>query len=213
VSEISPSSIGENDAEFARRISECLNVEQMKTVRDEFLLKKNLARPDEFNADVLIPIEQPATTGRVAHRITIDGESHIFEGANEAEASAAELAFLRTLPTTAAQPRDDAGRFFRTAQGAADEAAAAKEEAEAIRISNAAELELRFKRSEVSAAEYLEQSGAIEKHLEKQGISVDALKAQSAQMAASTAYVATWKEATSAFLRSPGPHYRTSQRS
>ena len=61
-----------------------------------------------------------------------------------------------------------------------------------------AELELQFKRGEISTADYLDQSGAFDDILAKRGISSDALKSAVDRNDAS-AYEQSWAEATEAF--------------
>jgi hypothetical protein len=82
--------------------------------------------------------------------------------------------------------RDTQGRFT-AEQGRADEDTFAK-----------ADLELKFKRGDISTDEYLAQSGAIERHLAAQGISVDALRETT-----NKAYEGEWVNATNEFIRSP----------
>jgi hypothetical protein len=77
------------------------------------------------------------------------------------------------------------------------------EESEEMRIVRQSELELRFKRGEISAADYLRQSGAVDDYLESKGISVDALK-ETVQEKANTAFVQSWSEATEIFKNGVG---------
>jgi len=80
-------------------------------------------------------------------------------------------------------------------QAAADAAAAAE-------IVAKADLDRRFKAGEISAADYIEQSGALRDYLDKQGIPLDALRA-SVEQSQGTAYEQSWAQATETFLRSP----------
>ena len=59
------------------------------------------------------------------------------------------------------------------------------------------ELELKFKRGEISTDEYLAQSGAIERHLASQGLSLEALRA-----ATDRGLINDWESATDEFLQS-----------
>lgn len=76
-------------------------------------------------------------------------------------------------------------------QPTAEEQAAAK-----------AELELKFKRGEISTAEFLEQSGAVDEYLSKRGVPIDALKAAVDRNQESTEQQ-SWETATQKFLNSP----------
>lgn len=64
-----------------------------------------------------------------------------------------------------------------------------------------AELELKFKRGEISTADYLEQSGAYEDFLAKKGLSIDALKA-TVEQTQTAQYEKSWQQATEEFLHS-----------
>jgi len=80
-------------------------------------------------------------------------------------------------------------------------AAAAAEKAATERAAAQADLELKFKRGEVSTQEYLEQSGAVKDYLEKQGVPLDELRASVEQTRQRT-YEQSWADATTAFLKS-----------
>jgi hypothetical protein len=65
-----------------------------------------------------------------------------------------------------------------------------------------ADLELKFKRGDISAADYIEQSGAVKDYLERQGVPVEALKAtlEKSQLDQETQ---SWADATQVFLHGP----------
>jgi len=79
-------------------------------------------------------------------------------------------------------------------------AAAAKAAAEQS-IVDKAELELKFKRGEITADAYLEQSGAVKTYLEKQGVPLDELK-RSIEDGRSRGFEQSWADATQDFLKS-----------
>jgi len=146
---------------------------------------QHLVQRDIYSPDVLIPVDQPApgTPRAFAKSVTVDGEKHIFESATEEGANEALLAFIRESANEPAErPRDsESGRFVARTD---DTDPVAK-----------AELELKFKRGEISTEDYLAQSGAIERHLEAQGISIEAL-----QQATNERTAASWAQATQEFL-------------
>jgi hypothetical protein len=155
----------------------------------------------ENDPSILTPVEQPATAPRKAKSITVNSVTKVIEGADDAEVTALELEYLRSLATTSSneKPRSPDGRF--TAEhGRSDENAARAEEADAaaeiIRKSN---LELAFKRGEISASDYIDQSGAVASYLEKQGVPIDELKAQ-VEEKSNKKYEAGWEAATKEFL-------------
>lgn len=85
-----------------------------------------------------------------------------------------------------------------------DEAAekAAADKASADRAAANAELELKFKRGEISASDYLEQSGAVSDYLEKQGVPLSELKA-SVEQNRNSSFEKSWEQAVQEFLSSP----------
>jgi hypothetical protein len=198
MSDISPSKIT-TDAAFEKAVSECTSVHEISKLMHDREIQLGLVRRDEFNPEVLIPVEQPATAApqTVTRTIEYNGQKRVITGNSADDLQKQEIAFFRSLEIT--EPiRDDRGRF--TADHKKGEAA---EIAEAKRISDAAELELAWKRGSITGAEYLERSGAIEEHLEKRGISVEALKAQTAEIIGGDIYEQSWRDAVTDFLRSP----------
>jgi hypothetical protein len=194
MSDISPSAI-QTDAEFERLVSEAASSEEIKKLMLDRALAQNLVRRDEFNPSVILPVEKPATAARVAHRVTINGESHIFEGKDEAEANAAELAYLRSLtPPTAAQHRDDAVRFTAD-QGKCDEAAAQLSETEAAELIRRTQLETDFKAGRVSTEQFLLESGALQRAIDARAEQIRAEEKNSTQ------FKQSWADATEEFKR------------
>jgi hypothetical protein len=64
-------------------------------------------------------------------------------------------------------------------------------------VADRVELDLKFKRGDLTTAEYLEKSGAFEEYLQNQGLSIDALRTVSDR-----GYTQSWAEATEKFLNS-----------
>ena len=132
-------------------------------------------------------------TSRFTSTEVIGGRSFTFEADTESElnqmvANAFRVAYAvkEDEPAQAAQTVDAAA-----AQKAAEEQAAAK-----------ADLELKFKRGEISAADYIEQSGAVDEYLAKKGIPIESLKATVEQNQA-TQFEKSWAQATEEFKNSP----------
>jgi len=121
------------------------------------------------------------------------------EGGSPEELANAETSLYQQVLEQSAEPpagqhRDAQGRFVRDDTGETPEAKAAREQ-DAVKR---ADLELRFKRGDISSAEYLESSGAITEYLQNHGVNQDALVAVS-----DLVYQNTWSQATEQFLNSP----------
>jgi hypothetical protein len=183
--------------EMEAALAECFSAEDIKKVFRDAMLEQNLVEADPFDPSMLHPREEAAPATRFGAKITINGKTHVAEGSSQAEADAkiAEIIRAATHPTT----RDDQGRFTAD-QGRRDEAAA---KAAADGAVAAAELELKFKRGEITTADYLEQSGAMEQFFAKKGINLSDVE-ESAQKAAGERITQSWQEATTEFLNSAG---------
>jgi hypothetical protein len=126
----------------------------------------------------------------------IGGKELTFEAESQGEldrmvANAYRVAFAVKSPEVAtAEPVVDVLKQEADAAAKAAADAAAK-----------AELELKFRRGEIPVDEYLTQSGAINRFLEKEGVSIDALKATVSQNQ-NTQFEKSWAEATEEFLHS-----------
>jgi hypothetical protein len=128
----------------------------------------------------------------------IGGRDFEFSGANEDEVNQMILNAYRIAYTV----REDAAPMVETvhtvdpAAEAAAVAAAAAAEATAK-----AELELKFKRGEITAADYIEQSGAMDAYLAAKGVPIEALKA-TVEQSQDSQEQQSWAEASEAFLHS-----------
>jgi hypothetical protein len=80
---------------------------------------------------------------------------------------------------------------------------AARQQAAAdAEVARRADVELKFKRGEITAAQYIEETGAMADYLSKQGISIDALKS-TVEHNQSNQFEKSWEQATTEFLNSP----------
>lgn len=128
---------------------------------------------------------------------TIGGKEFTFEGASELEVerminNAYKVAYAVQAPEArVAEVVVDPAIAAAAAQKAAEDEATLK-----------AELELKFKRGEINAADYIEQSGAMKDYLAKQGVPLDALR-NAVTQSQETAETQSWADATKVFLNSP----------
>jgi hypothetical protein len=189
------------DAEFERAVAAASSAEEIKSLMHDRAVQQGLVVPDLYSPDVLLPVEQP-TPRRFGKAVTVDGQKRFFEADSELELEREignyfreTLAARDTNPErqqqqqSTDQPRDAAtGRFTAEPEATTDGGEAVAR----------AELELRFKRGEISTDEYLTASGAIERHLAAQGIDMNALREASAQQ-----FHQSWAQATQEFLNSP----------
>lgn len=125
---------------------------------------------------------------------TIGGRVFTFEASSQAELNemvmnAYRVAYAVQSPNT------------EVSVDPAVEAAEAKKREEAAAAARA-EADLKFKRGEISAADYIEQTGAMDAYLEKKGISVDDLKT-AIEQSRTASYQKSWAEATEEFRNSP----------
>jgi hypothetical protein len=184
------------DAEFERAVAAASSAEEIKTLMHDRAVQLGIVVPDLYSPDVLLPVDQP-TPKRFGKSVTVDGQKRFFEADSELELEREignyfreTLAAQETNPARQQQQqsRDEStGRFVPADQGHAEEDAFVR-----------ADLELRFKRGEISTDEYLAQSGAIERHLAAQGVDMEALREVGAKK-----FEQSWEQATQEFLQSP----------
>jgi hypothetical protein len=183
---------------IAKKVREARSADEVAQIFRDAYVEQGLATNNDYDPSIYTPTarsEQPTPT-RYAKTLTVDGTKYVLESDSEQGLVQKEIAFYRSLQTqtTATEvARDDQGRFTtERAQGRADENLVAK-----------AELELKFKRGEISTEEFLAQSGAIESYLEQQGIPLDTLK-EVAQERQDTRILQSWQDATNEFLNGAG---------
>jgi|SRR6267378_1017086 len=148
---------------------------EISGIMSQARLSQGLVRPD-WDPSFLIEVENTAAPRKFAKSITVDGQKRIFEAESELELERSIGDYFRALQgaqesnparqqqQTTEQPRNERGQFVSA------EDAAAK-----------AELELQFKRGDISTSDYLQKSGAISDYLQKAGVPLEDLKAQIAQ--------------------------------
>ncbi len=155
-----------------------------------------LVRRDIFSPDVLIPVEPSTSPRTFSRKIAVDGIEKVITADTELALEKSVGAFYReqfaAAPAAAEQPRDEDGRFV----------SAAEHEAAQLELVRQSDLELRFKRGEIDTSTYLAESGAIERHLESQGISVEDLRSAVSEKSA-VRFERSWSDATTEFLNSP----------
>jgi hypothetical protein len=160
-------SILEDNAEFNEKAKD-MSPEQIKELARELLTRPNagFAR-DIFSPDVLVPTQ--AEPQNYAITVTIRGRKHIVEGRTPEELRENQIALMeRELngesQQSTEQPRNERGQFVSADAQAEPDAAEqqAQADADAAQAANDAELRLKMMRGEISATQYLEQSGALD---------------------------------------------------
>jgi hypothetical protein len=176
-----------------KEISEALP-DQIKSIMARAALEQALVTPDPYNPSLLHPTaladHAPRKFGKY---ITINSTKYLVEGASPEELANAETSLYEQVlgqGDNNEQARDAQGRFVH--EPTPEEKAAGELEA-----SNRADLELRFKRGDITAEQYLEQSGAVATYLQNHGMDPEALIAVS-----DLVYTNTWAQSTEAFLNS-----------
>jgi len=192
------------NADLEKRLHAAQSGAEIQEIMHQEAVRQGLCVPDEADPNVLIPTAkaealEAGTFQNLTRKITVNGVSHILEGADEADLTRAEVDFYKRVfadvKTPAEISRDEHGRFVADQGKAAEEAAAAK----ANDVVAKAELDLKFKRGEISTADYLAQSGAIEEYL---GVSAEDLRAAATEKSHQRV-TADWATATTQFMNSP----------
>jgi hypothetical protein len=188
MSDISPSKIT-TDAEFERTIANA-SFEEIKSLMAARAIQQGLVKRDQYDPNVLIPTEPGTAPQKFARAVTINGMKHIIESDSELglEKAVGDLFRAELQPAASATQqtevaRDDRVRFT-SEQGRLDEA-------ELVRQSD---LELRWKRGEISSDVYLTESGALDRALQAQGIDPNALREVSGKK-----FEQSWADATELF--------------
>ena len=180
------------DAELQQALEKA-SFEEMKEALHTASTRQGLTVPDAINSSILLPKELAgAAPKRFGKAITVEGQKRFFEADSELEVerqigdyfretlAARESIPARRQQQPTEQPRDAAGRFTSD-----QEDLVAK-----------ADLDLRFKRGEISPAEYIEQTGAVDEYLSKQGVSMDALREATGRQ-----FHQSWEQATQEFMQ------------
>ena len=145
-------------------------------------------------ADVAAAAAHAADTKEFTRTETIGGRDFEFAASSELELERMVNIALRTA--YGIQTTDQAAAVGIAVDPAVAAAAAAK--AEEQKALARVDLETRFKRGEVSAKDYIEQSGAMDEYLTSRGLSVESLKAAVDQNQ-NNQFAQSWEEAAEFF--------------
>ncbi len=176
-------------SEQEAKVLELTSVTEISAYIRECGLKNNVVQqldgaPEGYLVDVP-QTAKPTATMKI-------GDTVLSGTQEEVNAQLAE--YLKTHPQGQQDDQPARGADGRFRKEAADQ----REDANgAVKAAAAAELELRFKRGEVSAAEYIAQSGVLESYLASKGIDVNAHQ-ESARH--DTEYMQSWAEATKQWI-------------
>jgi hypothetical protein len=130
----------------------------------------------------------------------IGGQSFTFDAGSELELErAVNNAYKVAYSLQTQEPAAIVEHVPDAAQLAAEKAAAEQ------LVAAKAELELQFKRGDINARQYLEQSGAIGEYLAEQGVPLNELK-NAVQEQRGRGFEQSWADATQDFLNSPAGH-------
>ena len=166
--------------ELEKLINAATSGAEIQEILHQEAIRQGLFAQAEKDPSILLPtqkaldMEAGLVVQPLTRTVTVNGVAHTLEGTDEASLTRAEVELYKHVfanAKTADPTRDERGRF--AADGKRDEDVAQREAAEAVRQSD---LELKFKRGEITTARYLADSGAIEKHLANQGIDMDVLR-------------------------------------
>ena len=159
-------------------------------------LATDQANAEKAAADKIVADQAAAAGARsFARKEIIGGKSFTFDGASEAEVDRAVLNAYK-IAYAVREPE--------AAQVVVDPAIAA---AEAQRVAETellakTDLERRFKLGEITASDYIQQSGAMKEYLAKEGVDLDSLKTI-VEANRDTKYKQSWAEAGATFQNSP----------
>jgi hypothetical protein len=173
-----------------KEISEMTNPESMKAKFREYAENRGLIFRDAFDSNVIHEVENyPEQSAKLARSVLINGRETLVSADSPLELER------------------KVGDAYRCAQAACEEelettqqTIAAEPTAEEIQA--AVDLELKFKRGEISASQYIEQSGAVKDYLEDQGIAMTDLQ-EVAQQKQGERLQQSWSSAVEEFLNSP----------
>ena len=151
MSEISPSAYGENDPVLKERLDKCQSLPEITEVMRQRALELG-AKRDSINPDIFHyeHMQRPddAAGGTVSRTVKIRGVDQQFSASSLLELEKEIGAALQAAAADGGtQPRGSDGKF--TSRREMD-------------LVEKTELDLRFRRGEISAPEYLKQSGEFE---------------------------------------------------
>jgi hypothetical protein len=174
--------------------------EEIKELLKEAAVSQSLA-VREWDQSILTPTELAGTAPKqVGKVIVLNGVKHSLVAEDEAGLLAQENGLYRAAleqPVTTQQIieplRNERGQFV-----SAEDA----DRANQLELVRRTELDLKFKRGEISAADFIEQSGAVQNYLEKAGVPMEDLRS-AVQEKSSQRFEQSWAQATEEFLHSP----------
>jgi hypothetical protein len=190
--------------ELEKLINAATSGAEIQEILHQEAIRQGLFAQAEKDPSILLPtqkaldMEAGLVVQPLTRTITVNGVAHTLEGTDEASLTRAEVELYKHVfanVKTADPTRDAHGRFVADQGKAAEEAAAA----EAQNAVAKAEMELKFKRGEISTADYLAQSGAIEEYL---GVSAEDLRAAATEKSHQR-ITNDWVTATTQFMNTP----------
>ena len=190
MSNVSPSAYGENDPVLKERLSKCQSLPEITEVMRQRALELGAQR-DSINPDVFHfeNMQRPddASGGTISRVVKIKGVDTSFSAPDilslEREIGAALQA---AVADSEPQPRGTDGRFTSRRE---------------LGIAEKTELDLRFRRGEVNAAEYLQQSGVLEKEFD--AYARQKLGVNPEELAMNQQTQAAWQAVTEQWLKTP----------
>jgi hypothetical protein len=165
--------------------------EEIKQLLKDQSVAAGVCVQDYYDKTIYLPLEQSAPappSPKVGRILKVDGKAYLVEAETEEGLAAAIDEFYRGIFQ---QPAPPAAQQQRTQPRNTDFTDA--EQAEAVRKS---ELELRFKRGEISASQYLEESNAVADYLAQNGVDMESLRTVSGQR-----FEQSWSDAAATFAQ------------
>jgi len=170
--------------------------EEIKAYLANAAVEQRLVVPDVYDNSVLIPTAlASAAPKRFAKAVTINGVKHIIEGDTEQALLQGETELYRAQLQPAArtersaQPRGIGGRFVSQIE---------EDRADQKELLRQSDLELRWKRGEITSDVYLSESGALGRVLQAQGLPLEELKA-AVEERRNQNFTQSWVDASEAF--------------
>ena len=191
MSEISPSAYGENDPILRERLSKCQSLPEITEVMRQRALElgatKDSINPEVFHYEHMQRPDE-ATGGTFSREIMIHGAPKVVVSDSELglERAIGKAYQEATAADSGTQPRGADGKFTSRRE---------------LNLAEKTELDLRFRRGEISAPDYLRESGELERSFnifakEKLGVDPDELATNQQTQDA-------WRAATEQWLKSP----------
>ena len=200
MSDISPSSI-KVDQNLESRIAAATSQAEVQALLHEAAIAQHLVEPDRFDPNLLLPVERPTPQG-YAKRVVVNGKTHIIEAETEQSLLAAENALFRSLFEPNANSNSNQEQHQEEPPAPARDPATGRFVAKPDAVAMEA-LNIAFQSGAITAAQYLEKTGAIDQYLESHGVDMATLQ-QVSQEREGQAYEQSWADATKEFLNGVG---------